>query len=252
MQENIHKGHRERLRQTALKTGINNLPEHQVLELLLSFVIPQKDTNPLAHDLINKFGSLAGVFEADTNKLKSVKGMGEISASFISICGQLPQIYKNSKIKDKVILSSPSLAIQYFENIISVDAKEKFYIAYLNSKCEVLKSENFSTGGISKITIDIKELVHNILQLPTTAVIICHTHPEGKAKPSSDDITFTKHLSMTLQSIGIKMLDHIILSSDSHFSFLNEGLIDEYKQELNKTLSLNLATSERAYTKDKR
>ena len=250
MKENIHKGHRERLREIALKNGLANLPEHQALELILSYIIPQKDTNPLAHALINKFGSLAGVFEATPDKLKQVAGIGDIAASFISICSQIPQIYKNSKIKDKVVLISPSRAIEYFENIISISNTEKFYVAYLNSRCEVIKCENFATGGMSKVSVDINDLVHNILQLPTCGIIICHTHPEGIAKPSQDDTVFTRQLTISLQTIGIKLLDHIILSIDSNFSFLNEGLLDEYKKEVNNLLSHNLATFEVEYKKD--
>jgi len=249
MENNIHKGHRERLRELALK-GVQNLPEHQVLELLLSYVIPQKDTNPLAHSLINKFGSLAGVFEATPAKLKQVNGIGDVAASFISICSQIPQIYKNSKIKDKVILTSPKHAIEYFNNIISIGAVEKFYIAYLNSKCEVVKSENFSNGSISQIAIDIKELTYNILEQKASGVIICHTHPTGKAQPSKEDINFTKKLTLTLQTMGIRLLDHIILSNEEHFSFLNEGLLDEYKSELKEILALSLATFETEYKKD--
>ena len=248
--DNIHKGHRERLREMAAKTGIDKLPEHQVLELLLSYVIPQKDTNPLAHALIKKFGSLAGVFEANSAKLKTVKGMGEVASSFLSTCGQIPQIYKNSKTKDKIALTTPQKAIDYFENIVSVGSHEKFYVVYLNSRCEVLKHENFSSGNVSKVAIDIKELVHNILALPTTGIIVCHTHPEGEAKPSKDDMEFTRKLTITLQSIGIKLLDHIILSKDNYFSFLNEGLLEEYKQELNDILNVKLATFITPYTKD--
>lgn len=249
MKENIHKGHRERLRGLAEK-GIQNLPEHQVLELLLSYVIPQKDTNPLAHSLINRFGSLAGVFEATPTKLKQVNGIGDVAASFIHLCSQLPQVYKDSKIKDKVVLSSPRQAIEYFNNIISIGPVEKFYIAYLNSKCEIIKTENFTNGNISKISVDLKSLTYSILEQNASGVIICHTHPTGLAKPSKEDLVFTKQLTLAIHTMGIKMLDHIILSNNSHFSFLNEGLLDEYKQELTEILSASLATFEVEYKKD--
>lgn len=249
MKENIHKGHRERLRQLAEK-GLQNLPEHHVLELLLSYVIPQKDTNPLAHNLINKFGSLAGVFEATPTKLKQVNGIGDVAASFINLCSQIPQVYKNSKIKDKVVLASPKQAIEYFNNIISIGPVEKFYIAYLNSKCEVIKTENFSNGNISKISVDIKSLTYNILEQNASGIIICHTHPSGLAKPSKEDLSFTKQLTLTIQTMGIRMLDHIILSNEDYFSFLNEGLLDEYKNELKEILSSTLANFEIEYKKD--
>lgn len=249
MKENIHKGHRERLRQLAEK-GLQNLPEHQVLELLLSYIIPQKDTNPLAHNLINKFGSLAGVFEATPAKLKQVNGIGDVAASFIHMCSQIPQIYKDSKIKDKVIIASPRQAMEYFNEIISIGPVEKFYIAYLNSKCEVIKTENFTNGSISKIAVDIKALTFSILEQNASGIIICHTHPNGLAKPSQEDLAFTKQLTLAVQTMGIRMLDHIILSNNDSFSFLNEGLLDGYKQELNQILSSTLASFEVEYKKD--
>ncbi len=245
--ENIHKGHRERLRDMALKTGLDKLPEHQALELLLSYVIPQKDTNPLAHDLINKFGSLAGVFDASPKNLMQVKGVGSIVASFLSTCAQIPQIYKNSKIKDKVVITCPRQALEYYNKTIFVDNTEKFYLTHLNSRCEVIKTESFTNGNNSKIVVDIKEIIHNILNLGATGIIICHTHPFGEAKPSKEDIAFTNRLMVATKAMGIRLLDHIIFSSTEYFSFLNENMLTN---DSNIEESVKLATFETEYKKD--
>ena len=249
MDDNIHKGHRERLRQTAEKTGLNKLPEHQILELLLSYVIPQKDTNPLAHKLINKFGSLAGVFEADKKELAKVEGIGGVTASFLSTCAQIPEVYKNSKIKDKPTIKCPKDSIKYFRDIASIDATEKFYLACLNARCEIIKTENFSNGSNAKIAVDIREIVSIVLAQKATGIIVCHTHPQGEAKPSKEDISFTKKLNTTMCMLGIKLLDHVILSRDNHFSFLNNGLL-ENEDSTSNIASANLATFVTEYTKD--
>ena len=135
--DNIHKGHRQRLRDVANKMGINNLPEHQVLELLLSYIILQKDTNPLAHKLISKFGSLAGVFEADRATLEKVEGIGSVASSFISTLSQIPQIYKTSKIKDKQVISCPSQAIKYFSQRVGITKGQKFWLNIIHVKIYV-------------------------------------------------------------------------------------------------------------------
>lgn len=248
--DNIHKGHRQRLRDVANKMGINNLPEHQVLELLLSYIIPQKDTNPLAHKLISKFGSLAGVFEADRATLEKVEGIGSVASSFISTLSQIPQIYKTSKIKDKQVISCPSQAIKYFAQAISIDNVEKFYMACLNSRCEVVSTSSFTNGNNNKIIVDIKELVQIVLNTQATGIIICHTHPEGEAKPSKEDIIYTKRLFITMQSMNIKLLDHIILNEKETFSFLNEGLLDEYVKNADSVLNNELRAFRTVYKKD--
>lgn len=246
--DNIHKGHRERLRQMAERTGLDKLPEHQILELLLSYVIPQKDTNPLAHKLINKFGSLAGVFEANKKDLEKVDGIGDVTASFLLTCAQIPQIYKNSKITGKQIITCPKQCIEYLQDIAVVDSTEKFYLTCLNSRCEVIKTESFNNGNNSKIAVDIREIVSIVLGQKSTGIIVCHTHPQGEAKPSQEDISFTNKLYKTMQMLGIRLLDHVILSHDTHFSFLNNNLLNDNEEQI--VSSASLATFETPYTKD--
>lgn len=226
---NIHAGHRKRLRETCKVAGLENLPPHQILELLLSFVIPHKDVNPLAHHLINEFGSLHAVFEATPDRLSEIEGIGEVAASFLSICSQIPVVYQKSKAEDKVLLTTPMAVINYFKNTIPVVGNEKFYLAYLDNKNELIKMESFGMGKADNIQVDIKELVTKILKHNVGGVIMCHTHPHGMATPSAEDIAFTKQFFLSLCSIGVPLLDHIILSSKGTFSFLNAGFIDEFK-----------------------
>lgn len=231
--ENIHKGHRQRLRQTTNTIGFENLPEHQQLELLLSFVIPRKDTNPIAHDLIKKFGSFSAVLDANPTNLMQVKGIGETTANFLASCGKIPFAYRTSKMKQKTVLTCPSQIINYFEDIAITSSTEKFYIIYLNTKSEVIKYEVFGDNSLDKVSIDFRELIQKVLMYNSKGVIVCHTHPEGSAKPSRQDLEFTKQLYVALAIIGIKLCDHIIFATNETFSFFNEGIIDEFMYETN-------------------
>ena len=231
--ENIHKGHRERLRETTNTIGFENLPEHQQLELLLSFVIPRKDTNPIAHDLIKKFGSFSAVLDANPKNLMQVKGIGEVAANLISVCGKIPFAYRTSKMKQKTVLTCPSQIINYFEDIAVSSSTEKFYIIYLNTKNEVIKYEIFGDNSLDKVSIDFRELIQKVLMYNSKGVIVCHTHPEGSANPSRQDLEFTKQLFVALSIIGIKLCDHIIFATTENFSFFNEGIIDKFIQEAN-------------------
>ncbi|MDR0849965.1 MAG: DNA repair protein RadC [Christensenellaceae bacterium] len=226
---NIHAGHRKRLRELAKVAGLETLPPHQILELFLSFVIPHKDVNPLAHKLIEEFGSLHAVFEAQPERLMEVDGIGEVAALFLSLCSQIPLVYQKNKIENKILLTSPSAVIRYLKSTIPVVGNEKFYLTYIDNKNELIKTESFGAGSVDNIQLNIKELVTKVLKHKIGGVIMCHTHPHGNANPSGEDIQFTRQFFMGLSSIGVPLLDHIILSAKDSFSFLNNGYIDEFK-----------------------
>jgi len=229
--ENLHIGHRKRLRQLSANVGLDKMPEHQALELLLSFVIYRKDTNPIAHELINKFGSLSNVFGASITELKKIKGVGEAAACFINLCSQIPLIYKKSQNSAKPILNTIRKAIDYFKLNINISSTEKLYLAYLNGKGELIKTESFGIGNMDSVTVDTKELIAGVLTVPTAGVIACHTHPHSSPTPSINDIKFTKQFLLSLNAIGVPLLDHIILSTVGEFSFATAGQIESFKQE---------------------
>lgn len=248
----IHTGHRQRLRNLSNNVGLENMPEHQVLELILSYIIPQKDTNPIAHALLKEFGSISNVFEASITSLTKVKGIGTVAAEFLHLCSQIPLVYKRSKIATKQVLDRPSTVIKYYKDIIQVVDTEKFYVTYLNAKCELIKTENLGSGSTSKIVVNIKELLQNILKLPTTGIILCHTHPNGEAKPSLEDVQFTRQVMICLKTAGLKLLDHIILSHNDSYSFLNSGELSKYESELDNLLQKvdYVAQFEKPFVKD--
>lgn len=251
---NLHSGHRDRLRTTTQTIGFENLPEHQKLELLLSFVIPRKDTNPLAHTLIDEFGSFANVLDADAHSLMQIKGIGSVVTNFLNVCGKIPYAYKKSKLAQKTVLSCPSQIIKYFADVATTTSTEIFYLICLNAKSEVIKTTAIGGNGVDKVAVDFRDIIHETLKHNSKGVIICHTHPDGLAKPSQADIIFTKQLFFTLSIIGIKLCDHIIFAPNENFSFFNEGLIQEFSNEFsanNSTIASVLKSNEIVFTKDK-
>lgn len=237
----LHKGHRSRLRNSFTQTDVTSLPEHQILELMLSFVLPQKDVNPLAHTLLNEFGSLTNVLETSPENLKRIKGVGDVVASFLNFCSKLPEIYKHCKSQFKSKLETPAQIIKFLSNAVEFGSVEQFYFICLNTKGDVLCFKKMGAGSISQLYINNRELVQQILKYPTHTVVLCHTHPNGTPKPSEEDIDFTNTLCNLLDSLSIRLCDHVILSPDGYYSFFENKLLgSELKNKKFGNLKMNI------------
>ncbi len=224
-QSHSHSGHRSRLRNLILNTDVASLPEHQILELVLTYVLPQKDVNPLAHKLLEEFGTLANVFDSKPEELVKVEGVGEVVASFLNFCSILPEIYKNSRAKTKITLPGAKEIIEYILNTVTFTAIEKFYYLCLNEKGDLLCFKTLGSGSSSQLYVNKREFINQILKYPTQSVVICHTHPNGKPQPSDNDIAFTNDLYEILMSLSIKLCDHIIVSPEGYYSFFHHHLL---------------------------
>ncbi|MBQ9792780.1 MAG: hypothetical protein IJW32_03455 [Clostridia bacterium] len=239
--KDMHKGHRGRLRNTFNHTDVITMPEHQILELMLSFVLPQKDVNPLAHELLNEFGCLTNVLEASPDSLKKIKGVGEVVASFLSFCSKLPEIYKHSKANIKRKLNTPAQIIDFLRGVIEFTSVENFYYICLSTKADVLCFKKMGTGSITQLYVNNRELVQQILKYPTHTIVLCHTHPNGAPVPSEEDIDFTMSLCELFDSLSIRLCDHIILSPDGYFSFFENKLLgSDLKTESFNKLKMNM------------
>ena len=237
----IHKGHRSRLRNSFTQTDVTSLPEHQILELMLSFVLPQRDVNPLAHELLNEFGSLTNVLETSPENLKRVKGVGDVVASFLNFCSKLPEIYKHCKANFKSKLETPAQIIKFLSNTVEFGSVEQFYFICLNTKGDVLCFKKMGAGSISQLYINNRELVQQILKYPTHTVVLCHTHPNGTPRPSEEDVEFTNTLCVLLDSLSIRLCDHVILSPDGYYSFFENKLLGaELKSKKFGNLKMNI------------
>lgn len=221
--KNIHKGHRKRLREIFNNVDPLTMPDHQILELMISFVQPQKDVNPLAHELLNEFGSLSAVMDASIDDLKKINGVGEVLASYIHFCSKLPALYNNSKTSYQTKLRNIAEIVDYIKSKVPFGGQEEFFYLCLNNKSNILCFKSLGKGNISNIYIDVRVLLQQILKYPTKSVVICHTHPNGTPYPSGEDRKFTLELLSLLDHLKIRLIDHIIISPEGHFSFFQNG-----------------------------
>ena len=230
--KNNAKGHRERVRKKFLENGFNGLEDYEILELLLFYVIPRKDTKAIAKELIKKFKNLANVLTADTLELKTIDGLGASSITFLKMMGALPEkIYKDELKNQKLIkddknkISDKEVLLSFLRNKIGYEDVEKFYVIYLSSSNEVIAFEESSSGTLDRSSIYPREIYKRVIMENAKSIIIAHNHPSGNTCPSKCDIDITNEIAKGLKNFGALLLEHIIITRDSYFSFLEEGLI---------------------------
>ena len=230
---NVHEGHRARLRERLLKQNFVELDDYQVLEYILTLSIKRRDTNELAHRLINTFGSLAGVMDADVADLKKVKGVSENVATFLHSIPYIFRNYKLSKLKPKEVLTCPRDVFNYLGACVYHLPKEEFYIICLDNAYRVISKKNIATGGNSQVAIDLKEIVQYATQTKASKVIVLHNHPATDCSPSMEDIETTKRLYINFSVVGIELFDHIIVDrNEDYFSFSNSGMLNRFDKQL--------------------
>ena len=232
MNEKDSQGHRERIKEKFLKNGIDGFAEYEILELLLTYCIPRKDTKPIAKELLNKFKSLDNIFKADFDKLSAIDGLGKNSIVFLKLIGDLPSIIykdelKNKKLVNKEILkiSNKDILLNYLRNKIGYEEKEKFYVIYLSSSNEVIEFEENSVGTLDRSSVYPREIYKKVINLNAKSIILAHNHPSDNITPSKSDIELTNEIAKGLKNFGALLIEHIIITKNSYFSFLEEGLI---------------------------
>ena len=223
--DNIHSGHRERVRQDYIRGGLEGFSDIKILEFLLHFKSPYNDTNPLAHKLKDRFGSLDGVLSADYEELMSVEGMDKNSAILISSVMQVSDRYFRSvENKKGRKLSNTEEAGKYFTELFKRLSSERFIVVCLDTTNTVVRSRFVSSGTNESVEISIRKIAETVLKLNCSSIMIGHNHPDGDLEPSEADIRSTREISGALMPLGIRVLDHIIVSGDKFFSFLDHDI----------------------------
>lgn len=235
--KNIHQGHRSRLKTQFLQNGITSLTDIQKLELLLFFAIPQKDTNPIAHELLDHFGSFKEVVMADHNELMKVKGIKENSALLINLVNAF--VNYTHKPNAEVELNTTEITLNYAKNLFYGVSVEQFFVICLNKSGSVKKYVMVSSGSSEEVSVQIRDITKLAIDNKVNRIFICHNHPYGKAVPSDEDIrlTYTIMCSCILNSIDV--VDHIIVGNNGELSF-HEALIME---RLRKKVAENVQIS---------
>lgn len=248
MQKHEHYGHRSRIRDRVKKEGLDNFQDYQVLEYALSFVIPYKDTNLLAHRLINRFGSLSGVLEADEEQLKEMDGMGEASSHFLTSIIKIYNYYEKEKINKCSILKSPQETYNYAKCLFAGKLVEEIYMISLTPSSKIVKTEKVSQGTMSEAKVTIRTITDNISRNKVNNVIIVHNHPCGVCSPSFDDDKFTKALVISLALNECYLIDHLIISDNgTYYSYRQNGVIDEYLKEVSAMISTGISQNQAKY-----
>ncbi len=219
-------GHRERMRRRFLRHGLDNFDDHNVLELLLFFAIPRRDTNVLAHELIKRFGSLSGVFEAEPGALMTVPGVGEKTAALLHLVPEAARRYLMDKTEPGTILSNSEAVGRYFLPRFVNCGDERVYMACLDAKLKVIHCGELSTGGSTvSARFDVRTVVQTALLLNASAVVMAHNHTSGIALPSPEDEEATFRVSEALGLVGVTLVDHIIVAGDDFVSLADNGML---------------------------
>ncbi len=221
----VHDGHRDRLRQSYLEHGLMSMNDINALELLLFYAIPRRDTNEIAHRLLDRFDSLDGVFSASAEELKEVDGIGENAAALLTL---IPEIMKKSRVSKtreiRQIRSSDEAGaylLPYFLN----EREEVVYLLCLDTKRAVICCAEMSRGVVNSVDTGIRRIVEKALKARACSAIIAHNHPNGIALPSREDEVFTRALFNALETVGIRLEDHIIVAEDDYTSMADTGLL---------------------------
>lgn len=216
---NPHQKHRARIRETFRKAGVDGMPDHNLLELLLFYSIPRKDTNELAHKLIETFGSLNGVFDAPYERLIEVEGIGESSALLLSLVPGICRRYVEGMTdKKKVNLSTPESVSDYIVKKYYGCKTEVFYMLCLDAVGNLINCCKLSEGNSGTVVVDKRIMLETALRNGADKVIFAHNHPNGLAVPSRDDLELTYDFSSVLSTVGIRLADHFIVAGNDCLS----------------------------------
>lgn len=219
----IHEGHRQRLKDRFLREGLDNFDELYVLELLLYYCIPRKDTNPIAHELLNRFGSLTGVFEATAEELEKVPGISHNAATFLSLVHQTGRYYQVKRAETGDILRTIDQCGSYLVPRFHGREHETVFLLCLDAKCKVLGCKLVGEGSVNSANIPIRRVVEIALNTNATTVILAHNHPSGLALPSDEDIETTLRVAKAMETVEITLADHIVVADNDYVSMVQSG-----------------------------
>ena len=220
-------GHRERLRERFQRAGAQGLQDYELLELLLTYSIPRKDVKPAAKELIKRFGSFSGVFDADPKELEYVPGVGSASATLVKLVKETFCKYLAEGMKKKNLLSSPRAVVDFARVKLAGLSHEAFMVIYLNIKNEVIDYEMIHEGTVDRAVIYPRRLIEAALTHHAAGLLLAHNHPSGHPEASGDDQRITRAIIKAAATVDIKVIDHIIVGKNGYFSFLEEHLLEQ-------------------------
>lgn len=224
-------GHRERLRKKFLTSGMDSFLPHEILELLLTYSIPRKDTKPIAWALLKKFGSLGEVLDAKEEDLLQIKGIGPASIILLKMMRGIMRNYSLEKIKRRKEISTPENLVDFCRASLQGKQEEAFEVIFLTVRNTVISVERICQGTLDRTLISPRKILEKAFSHNAAGLIFIHNHPSGEPKPSSEDFQLTETLSRIASPLGIMVLDHIIVGRGKFFSMKANSLISNEEEK---------------------
>lgn len=221
-----HSGHRERLRERFRLDGLQGFAPHEALELLLTYAIPRINVNPLAHRLIDHFGSLPAVLEASPQELCQVPGVGERTAAMLALMLPLLRMYEQEKLTPKRQLATYAALVAYCRSLFLGMGDEQFYVLCFDARLRLLGAELIASGMPAAVEASPRAVLRQALRHNAVGAVITHNHPSGSPLPSQEDLDVTREIQRLLAGAEVRLYDHVIIGGQEHFSFQREGLLE--------------------------
>jgi DNA repair protein RadC len=247
--EDIHKGHRKRLREKFLKSGLAGFHDYEIVELLLSLGTPRKDCKAPAKEAVKRFETLRGVLEAPLEELMKIEDIGAHSAFGIKLIQEVAREFLKAKILEKPFYKSSQEVFDYLYHAMRGLKKEVFKVVYLNSQNQIIDTVDLSAGTVNSSSVSPREVIEGAIRNNATALIFVHNHPSGNPEPSTSDKGLTRELVYAGRIMRLKVLDHIIIGDNRYYSFAGEGLIEEYETDFLNMMLRGTAEARRRFYK---
>jgi DNA repair protein RadC len=217
--------HRKRLKSRFNNSGLEAFHDYEVLEILLTYSIPRKDTKPIAKQLLKDFKSLKGVMDAEISELEKVEGIGNHSAILIKLIKEINNLYLKEKAMERPQITCTRELLDYCKNSMGGLKDEHFAVVYLDAQNRIIDMATINEGIVNQAVVYPRKVMENALQKKASAIILVHNHPSGHTRPSDADIRLTRTISETARTLDITVHDHIIIGENMVFSFREEGMM---------------------------
>lgn len=229
-----NEGHRERLRQKFIAHGLEKFTDEEVVELLLTFGTPRRDCKQMARQMMARFGSFRGVFEAGEGELTEIPGVGPSNAFGIKFIHQVTRKLLREKMLGRPFLQSSEETLDYLNHSMKSLKHEVFQVIYLNSGNEIINEETLAVGTATEVPVSPRQIVERMVKAGAVSVVLAHNHPGGGFEPSAEDVGFTKETAFVCGMMGLRLAEHLIIAPGGHYSFAVEGHIADYEREFQK------------------
>ncbi len=221
----IHKDHRQRVKKRFLKEGLENFDDIHVLELMLFYCVPRKDTNILAHKLLERFGTLFDVMNATPEQLRQVEGLGDGVITFIRFLREFERVCHQRKNQDQKVINSYSDIVRCLKDRFMNHRNELVYVICLDAKRRILCIEKVNEGTVNSASVPTRKMIELALSHNAAAVVLAHNHPGGEAVASQEDLSVTRYVRDALQAVDVELVDHVIFAENQYYSVTQKDLL---------------------------